>query len=88
MNRKRPRSVFVPYETVPGIRVPIRARDLPRFVEPHQVVEFLHKRTDLSKRLLDWREEFDTASIDEYMSGVGETEKPLPQLITFTERKH
>lgn len=86
--RKRPSSVFVPYETVPGVRVQIRARDLPRFVEPQQVLEFLRKRSDLSKRLLDWREEFDTASIDEYMAGVGEVERPLPELIQVVEKKH
>lgn len=86
MNRKRPSSVFVPYENRHGIVR--KVNDLPRFVEPDQVMKFLIEHRDLSHRLLDWREEFDAASIDEYMAGVGEKEKPIPQLITFTDKKH
>ena len=87
MNRKRPSSVFVPYEKLPSGLV-VRASDLPRFVEPHQVIEFLHKRRDLSKRLLDWREEFDSDSINEYMGGLGERLETIPELIAFIEKKH
>lgn len=87
MRRARPGSVFVPYETLVSGLV-VRVRDLPRFVEPDQVIKFLGERTDLSRRMLDWREECDTTSIDEYMSGVGEDLKPLPELIRIIESKH
>lgn len=71
MRKARPGSVFVPYETKHGLVT--RVRDLPRFVEPNHVMDFLRERTDLSNRLLDWREEFDGESINEYMVGIGET---------------
>lgn len=88
MRKARPSSVFVPYEKLTSGLV-VRVRDLPRFVEPHQVIEFLQNhRNDLSRRLLDWREEFDADSINEYMSGVGEILRPLPELIQVIERKH
>ncbi len=87
MRRSRPKAVFVPYEKLVSGLV-VRVRDLPRFVEPHQVIEFLQQRTDLSKRLLDWREEFDSDSINEYLSGVGEVEHRIAQLVKFIEKKH
>lgn len=87
MKRTRPSSVFVPYEKLASGLV-VRVRDLPRFVESHQVIQFLRRRTDLSQRLLDWRQEFDAGSIAEYMSGVGEVERPLPELIRVIESKH
>jgi len=88
VKRARPSSVFVPYERIAGIRVPVRTRDLPRFVESHQVLEFIRSRPDLASRLLEWTEETDTASIDEYMSGVGE-DAALPPLIQLVQsRKH
>lgn len=87
MNRARPSSVFVPYEKLPSGLV-VRCSDLPRFVESHQVIEYLGKNQRLSNRLLDWREEFDSNSINEYMGAMGERLETIPELIAFIEKKH
>jgi hypothetical protein len=81
MRKKRPRAVFVPYELKNGVMV--RTKELPRFVESEDVIEFLGNRPDLHNRRLDWREEFDSASITEYMMGVGEDQPEPAGVITL-----
>lgn len=81
--RKRPASVFVPYEKHPSGIVE-RSAAFPRFPEAHQVVEFLQSKEGAARtsgRLLDWREEWEPDSIAEYMSGVGEKGIAIPELI-------
>lgn len=68
--RTRPNSVFVPFELKGNLWV--MCGDLPRFVEPKDVIRYLSQNRDLASRRLDWREEFDAGAIDEYMAGVGE----------------
>lgn len=79
--RMRPGSVFVPYEQFNS--VVRRVYDLPRFVEPEHVMAFIHKQT-LGKRRIDWREEFDAISINEYMRCIGEEDELIPKLLRFT----
>lgn len=83
--RKRPSSIFVPYETL-GSGVVVRVSDLPRFVESNEVMKFLRSRygQSVAHRKLDWREETDWDSINEYMLGLGEGKQepnPLPSIL-------
>lgn len=90
MNRKRPASVFVPYEKLAS-GIVVRSGAFPRFVEPQDVVAFLQSPQGMKRtagRLLDWREEWEPDSINEYMAEVGEKEIPIPELISFVEKKH
>lgn len=66
----RPKIVFVPYEQ--KNEVWLRADDLPRFLTTKQVLRFLHEnQRAFARRRLDWREEWEPDSIDEYLAGVG-----------------
>lgn len=90
MKRTRPASVFVPYEKLDSGLV-VRSGAFPRFVEPQEVLAFLNSpqgKLRCQGRLLDWREEWEPDSINEYMRGVGEKEIEIPQLIRVIETKH
>lgn len=72
----RPRSVFVPYEYSPDLKRKRRVNYLPRFVEPEQAFFFLWSYPAIC-HLIQWEEEFDETSIDEYLHGVGGTGESL-----------
>lgn len=68
---KRPGIVFVPYELIKGAW--IRRNDLPRFRFTFEVMNYITGKDSvaLSRRQLDWREEWEKESVDEFMAGVG-----------------
>lgn len=74
--REKPKSVFVPFELKGQLWV--KCDDLPRFLEPKQVIHFLSRSPGLAVRRLDWVEHFDHISIDEYLNYIGE---PRPGLV-------
>ena len=68
-----PRSVFVPFE-VQG-KKEIKRDDLPRFLDPQEVIEFLAAHPGVSSRngyhvILEWREHVEKELINEYLAGV------------------
>lgn len=71
---KTPRSVFVPFE-LQG-RKEIKRDDLPRFIEPEEIIQYLTNNPGISHRnghrvLIEWREHSERDLIDEYIAGVG-----------------
>lgn len=68
--RPRPKSVFIPFELKTAFWE--KVYDLPRFVNPKEVIGYLQKNPNLSSRRLDWIEHFEKEAIDEYVNYVGE----------------
>lgn len=74
---KFPNAVFVPFEI--QRKGEIKRDDLPRFLEPREVIQYLAAHPEVSTRrglkvILEWREHSERDLIDEYLAGVG-TEK-------------
>ncbi len=68
-------TVFVPFEHLGGDRWKKRD-DLPRFLQPKEVIDFLTSHPEVSMRngryvRIDWREHSERDLIKEYTDGVG-----------------
>jgi hypothetical protein len=64
-----PTSVFVPHEWKDGIFN--KCNDLPRFIEPQEIITYLSEHPELAGRLLEWIETNDKDAVDEYVRGIG-----------------
>lgn len=75
---QKPKTVFVPFEIEwmsKGVQEKKR-NDLPRFLEPREIVQYLAENPLVSYRdgrrvYLEWREHSEKDLIDEYIAGVG-----------------
>ncbi len=65
-----PRSVFVPWETMPDGRT-VRCNNLPRFCDIDQARTYLFKSWDLARRRISWIEDFSDLAKEEFLAGYG-----------------